>query len=77
MCVYWLPLCLQERKWMLRPDHTAPYGLITTKTRQKVVSREADDVVRVDVEFKTSYSRFIDAAVRGGNRNGVGRGKIF
>ena len=36
------------------------------KTRQKVVSREADDVVRVDVEFKTSYSRFISAAGRGG-----------
>ena len=32
------------------------------KTRQKVVSREADDVVRVDVEFKMSYSRFIDVA---------------
>ena len=38
----------------LRPGHTALYGLITAKTRQKVVSREADDVVRVDVEFKTS-----------------------
>ena len=35
------------------------------QTRQKVVSREADDVVRVDVEFKTSYSRFIDVAGRG------------
>ena len=34
------------------------------KTRQKVVSREADDVVHVDVEFKTSYSRFIDVAGR-------------
>ena len=40
-------------------------GLIMAKTRQKVVSREADDVVRVDVEFKTSYSRFIDVAGRG------------
>ena len=49
----------------LRPGHTALYGLITAKTRQKVVSREADDVVRVDVEFKTSYSRFIDVAGRG------------
>ena len=39
--------------------------LITAKTRQKVASREADDVVRVDVEFKTSYSRFIDVAGRG------------
>ena len=48
----------------LRPGHTALYGLITAKTRQKVVSREADDVVRVDVEFKTSYSRFIDVAGR-------------
>ena len=37
--------------------------------RQKVVSREAYDVVRVDVEFKTSYIRFIDVAGR------VGRGK--
>ena len=27
-------------------------GLITAKTRQKVVSYEADDVVRVNVEFK-------------------------
>ena len=42
------------------------YGLITAKTRQNVVSRKADDVVRVDVEFKTSYSRFIDVAGRGG-----------
>ena len=33
---------------------TALYGLITVKNRQKVVSREADDVVRVDVEFNTS-----------------------
>ena len=49
----------------LRPGHTALYGLITAKTRQKVVSREADDVVRVDVEFKTSNSRFIDVAGRG------------
>ncbi len=50
----------------LRPGHTALYGQITAKPRQKVVSREADDVVRIDVEFKTSYSRFIDAAERGG-----------
>ena len=49
----------------LRPGHTALYGLITAKTRQKVISREADDVVRVDVEFKTSYSRFTDVAGRG------------
>ena len=35
------------------------------KPRQKVVSREADDVVHVDVEFKTSYSRSIDVAGRG------------
>ena len=42
-----------------------------------MVSREADDVVRVDVEFKTSYGRFIDVAGRGENRNGVGRGKKF
>ena len=50
----------------LRPGHTARYGLIATKTRQKVVSREADGVVRVDVEFKTNYSRFIDVTGRGG-----------
>ena len=48
----------------LRPGHTALYGLITAKTRQKVVSREADDFVRVDVEFKTSNSRIIDVAGR-------------
>ena len=47
------------------PGHTALYGLITAQTRQKVVFSEADDVVRVDVEFKTSYSRFIDVAGRG------------
>ena len=35
------------------------------KTCQKVVSREADNVVRVDVDFKTSYSWFIDVAGRG------------
>jgi hypothetical protein len=39
----------------LSPGHTALYGLITAKTRQKVISREADDV-----EFQTSYSRFIE-----------------
>ena len=49
----------------LRPGHTELYSLITAKTRQKVVSREADDVVRVDVEFKTSYSRFIDVTGHG------------
>ena len=48
-----------------RPGHTAFYGLIMAKTRQKVISREAEDVVRVDVEFKTSYSQFIDVARRG------------
>ena len=48
------------------PGHTALYGKITGKPRYKVVSREADDVVRVAVEFKTSYSRFIDVAGRGG-----------
>ena len=47
---------------ILRPGHTALYGLIMAKTHQKVVSREADNVVRVDVEFKMSYSRFIDMA---------------
>ena len=31
--------------------HTALYGLITAKTRETVVSREADDVVRINVEF--------------------------
>ena len=35
------------------------------KTHQKVVSREADDVVRVDVKFEMSYSRFRDLAERG------------
>ena len=50
----------------LRPGHTAPYGLITAETRQKVVSCDADDIVRVDVEFKTSSSRFIDVAGRKG-----------
>ena len=58
------------RRWrqlcpVLRLGHTALYGLITAKTRPKVVSREADDVVRVDVELKTSYSRFIDVVGRG------------
>ena len=50
----------------LRPGHTGLYGLITAETRQKVISREADDVIRIDVEFKTSYSRFIDVTGRGG-----------
>ena len=50
--------------WALRPGHTVLYGLIMAKTRQKVVSCEADDVVCVDVEFKTSYSRFTDVAGR-------------
>ena len=49
----------------LRPGHTALYGLITAKTRPKVVSREADDVGRVDVELKTSYRRFIEVEGRG------------
>ena len=39
--------------------------LNTPKPRRKVVSREADDVVRVDNEFKTSFRRFIDVAGRG------------
>ena len=45
---------------------------MTAKTRQKVVSREADDVVHIDVEFKTSYSRFIYVAGRGGGGGGGG-----
>ena len=32
-----------------RPGHTTLNVLITAKTRQKVISREADDVDRVDV----------------------------
>ena len=51
---------------VLRPGHIPLYSLITAKTRQKVVSHEADNVVRVDVEFKMSYSQFIDVAGRGG-----------
>ena len=50
----------------LRPGHTGLYGWITAKTRLKVVSREADEVIRAHVEFKTSYSRFMDVAGRGG-----------
>ena len=50
----------------LRPGHTALCGLIMATARQKVISREADDVVLVDVEFKTSNSWFIDMAGRGG-----------
>ena len=49
---------------LLTPGHTALYGLITAKPRQKFVSREADDIVRIDVEFKTSYSWFLDVAGR-------------
>ena len=63
LCKTWLSRLRSTLR--LRPGHTALYGLITAKTRQKAVSREADDVVRVDVEFKTSYSRFIDVAGRG------------
>ena len=46
----------------LRSRHTALYCLITANTRQNL---EADDVVCVDVEFKKSYSRFIEVAGRG------------
>ena len=63
-----LGVCLGQStviRRVLRPGHIALYGLITAKTRQKVISREADDIVRVDVEFKTSYSRFIDVAGHG------------
>ena len=49
----------------LRLGHTVLYCLITAKTHQKVVSREADNVVNIDVEFKTSYCRFIEVAGRG------------
>ena len=44
----------------LSPGHTALYGLITAKTLQKVILREAENVVRVDVDFGARYSRFID-----------------
>ena len=50
---------------MLKPGYIALYGLITAKTCQKVVSRKADDVLRVDVELKTNHGRFIDMAGRG------------
>ena len=56
---------------------SALYGFITSRTRQKVVSCEADDVVHVDVEFKTSYGWFIDVVGRWKNRNGVERGGKF
>ena len=69
--------CVLSLVCMWRPGHIALYGLITAKTRQKVVSRKADDVVRVDVEFKASSGRFKDMAGRGENRNGVGSVKTF
>jgi hypothetical protein len=50
---------------VVKPGHTAQRRLDHGKTRQKVISREADDVVCVNVEFKTSYSRFINVTVRG------------
>ena len=53
---------LEDPICRLRPGHTVLYSLITATTRQKVVSREADDAVRIDVEFKMSYSQFIDMA---------------
>ena len=55
---YKIMMSCQKTFSALRPGHTALYGLVTAKT----VTREADDVVRVDVKFKTSYSRFIDVA---------------
>ena len=48
----------------LRPGHTAFCVLITAKARPKVVTRGADDVVRVEAEFKTSYGRFVDVVGR-------------
>ena len=62
-----------ELKARSHSDLRLKYG----QTRQKVVFREADDVFHVDVEFKTSYSRYIDVAGCGKNRNGIGRGKKF
>ena len=42
---------------MLSPGQTALYGLITAKTRQKVVSRETADVVRVEDELQSCCGR--------------------
>ena len=60
--------CLKARSYSaLRLNHD--------QNLSKNSPREADDVVRVDVELKTSYSRFLGVAGHGENRKGVGRGK--
>jgi len=41
----------------LRPGHTEIYGLITAIPRPKVVSREADVVVRVEAELRPGCQR--------------------
>ena len=46
------------------PSHSA-LQLNHGQNPSKVVSRDADHVVRVDVEFKMSYSQLIDVAGRG------------
>ena len=54
-----LQICITAWLWnpvidfsVYRAGHTALYSLITAKTSRKVICREADDVVHVDVEFK-------------------------
>ena len=51
---------------LLKARSLSAWRLNHGQNPSKMVSREADGVVRVDVEFKTSYSRFIDVAGRGG-----------
>ncbi len=53
------------------------YGLITAKIRQRMVCREAHNVVRVSVDFQTSYTRFIDVAGRGKSLNVLNCSKLL
>ena len=64
-------------KTILKARSHSALRLNHDQTRQKVVSREVDDAVRVDVEFKTSYSRFVDVPGRRGKSERRGTRQKF
>ena len=65
------------KKTNLRPGHTALYGLITAKTRNKMVSCEAGDLFALMSSLRRATVDLLKWQDTGKNRNGVGRGKKF
>jgi hypothetical protein len=63
MCI-WISAVLftdsiSQTSWTLSPGHTPLYGLIMTKARQNVISREADKIKQIKQNNLIDYFYFL------------------